>query len=169
MVGWFGFNLPLPFLPGQVSQIRNTPSSPLSEHPFSSTSGKRRWVGTSSPERLHVGTEPWHWCRGCSCCLVPSMSPRAPRAFRGIGGAGRRTQGWEMGSAFSAPSPKVKMWESSRYELLPLSLWVGCRTLLGSTAVQEPIQTASELPQTHGMCREGRGFVGQGAQTCSHR
>lgn len=169
MVGLFGFNLPLPFLPGQVSQIRNTPSSPLSEHPFSSPSGKRRWVGTSSPERLHAGTEPWHWCRGCSCCLVPSMSPRAPRAFRGIGGAGRRTQGWEMGSAFSAPSPKVKMWESSRYELLPLSLWVGCRTLLGSTAVQEPIQTASELPQTHGTCREGRGFVGQGAQTCSHR
>lgn len=55
------------------------------------------------------------------------------------------------------------------YELLPLSFWEGCRTLLGSATVQEPILQASELPQTHGTCREGRGFVGQVAQTCSHR
>lgn len=55
------------------------------------------------------------------------------------------------------------------YELLPLSFWEGRRTLLGSATVQEPILQASELPQTHGTCREGRGFVGQVAQTCSHR
>lgn len=54
LVGWWvGFSLPLSFLTGPVSQIRNTPSSPLSKSPgaFQTLLTRRPggWVGITSP------------------------------------------------------------------------------------------------------------------------
>lgn len=64
LVGWWvGFSLPLSFLTGLVSQIRNTPSSPLSKSPgaFQTLLTRRPggWVGITSPflQALSPGTD----------------------------------------------------------------------------------------------------------------
>lgn len=53
LVGWWvGFSLPLPFLTGPASQIRNTPSSPLSKSLGTFQTLQTRpggWVGITSP------------------------------------------------------------------------------------------------------------------------
>lgn len=72
-----------------------------------------------------------------------------------------------LGRWLNGPSPKAKVWKSSRHQL-PTPFGQDPGHQWGSTSVQEPI-LASGLPPTCGTRREGAGCVGWGAQPCSHK